>query len=1056
AARLRHPNIVPIHDVGIEDGRHFLTMDFIEGEDLHAALPKLSPRRFLEVVREIARALQAAHEAGLVHRDVKPGNILLDASGRAYIADFGLAKDLRRVGKSQLTQTGAILGTPEYMSPEQAQGRLSAIGPGSDQWSLGVILYHSLAGRFPFPGETLDQILLAIATAEPERPSRVAARSDRRRPVHRDLETICLKCLEKDPARRFATAGELADDLDRFLDGEPIRARAIGRIERLARRARKHRWAVGLVLAALVPGIAFGGWALSQALAAEQARRADRMQGDRRARDEKERRARSEARAIAAEKGLEAGTARLQQDQNTQARAAALLESGRLELEKALVYLARSDATREELDRVVASGQEKIEGAIAADPGLAQAHYLLGRAWDLRDRQDRAEESWKRALELAPDLAAARYLLGKSQVYRALGLTLVPREERDTVPWREARVLAEEGLAEIDAALFRETAAFDPVAREVGLATCTYVKSDHDGARRIVTAALARFAGHGGEEELWLLLGLLESGEESIRALDRAIELRPNFTLAFACRGAARQVAGDADGAIEDCAAALRISPRDAGAFHHRGIARAAKGDHRAAIADFDASLNLAGWATTRYHRGLARQALGDLASAITDFDEVVRRGACSVAVYSQRALARKESGDWDGAIAGFDEVLKLTPRSAEAYRQRGLTRQAKGDLDGAIADYGAALKIDGNHAAAWKDRAGARYAKGDAPGGKADRVQATRLDRKAVAAILDRVLGRPLDAENFAATLAACAEALQVDPACARAYLGRASVRRQSGDPEGAIADCDRAILAERENPEGFHQRGLARWNQGDVDGANADLVKAAELRPKYAKVLEARGSARLDDGDFEGAVLDCSEALKIDPQNLLAYLYRGVARDRMGDLDGAIADFSAVLGLWPRHTLAWKNRALVRKKKGDLDGSVADYTQAVALGARDADALEGRGLVFQQRRDYDAAIADFDAALRLDPKRVSTLVQRGWTRNAKGDRKGALVDYDFVLNLDASHAVAWLLRGETRLTLGDRPGAQADFEQALKVAPEDWSLRKRAQDGLQATRGK
>ena len=233
-ARLRHPGVVPVHDVGTWEGRNYFTMGYIQGQNLETARLKLPLRRFLEVLHEVACALHAAHLSGVVHRDVKPANILLDGAGKAFVTDFGLVKEIRR-GGPRLTVSGVVMGTPHYMSPEQAEGRSGAISPRSDVWSLGVMLYEHLAGRPPFEGAGLFEILEAIGKKDPDPPSRVAARRRGGPPVHRDIETICMKCIEKRPSRRFASAREVAEDLRRFLDGEPIRARPPGAVERARR-----------------------------------------------------------------------------------------------------------------------------------------------------------------------------------------------------------------------------------------------------------------------------------------------------------------------------------------------------------------------------------------------------------------------------------------------------------------------------------------------------------------------------------------------------------------------------------------------------------------------------------------------------------------------------------------------------------------------------------------------------------------------------------------------------------------------------------------------------
>jgi serine/threonine-protein kinase len=221
-ASLRHANIVQVHDVGDHEGRPYFTMEFVEGGSLAQALAGTPQpaRQAAALLDTLAQAVQVAHQGGIVHRDLKPANILLTADGTPKITDFGLARRLEN--GAGLSQSGATLGTPSYMAPEQARGQRHAIGPAVDVYALGAVLYELLTGRPPFRGETPTETVLQVISQEPVPPSRLNAK------VPHDLETICLKCLEKDPQRRYATAAALAEDLERFGQGKPIAARPAG------------------------------------------------------------------------------------------------------------------------------------------------------------------------------------------------------------------------------------------------------------------------------------------------------------------------------------------------------------------------------------------------------------------------------------------------------------------------------------------------------------------------------------------------------------------------------------------------------------------------------------------------------------------------------------------------------------------------------------------------------------------------------------------------------------------------------------------------------------
>jgi tetratricopeptide (TPR) repeat protein len=371
-ARLgRHPRIVQIHEAGSDGGRLWFAMDFVAGRSLAERLRAegpLAPREAAAVVADVAGALAAAHAAGVLHRDVKPHNILLDGAGSGYLGDFGLAKD---VGQTRgLTLSGDLFGTPAYMSPEVATGGPRRATAASDVWSLGATLYEALAGRQPFEAPSMAELMRRISEDEPAQPSRV------RPGVHPDLDVIVGKAMRKAPGDRYASAAVLEADLRRWLAGEAIVARPPGPGERLAAWASRRRGfvaggAISVLLAACAAG--FAGWK-------QIAQARDR---DRREHAAAEVRARTDARRRAAEELL--------------ARAQAENDHGR--------FGAR--------DAAIAGALRELDCALADHPGDAESHYVRGRALRAAGRDAEALAALEHAVRLRPNHGLALFEHGR-------------------------------------------------------------------------------------------------------------------------------------------------------------------------------------------------------------------------------------------------------------------------------------------------------------------------------------------------------------------------------------------------------------------------------------------------------------------------------------------------------------------------------------------------------------------------------------------------------------------------------------------------------------------
>ncbi len=392
AAGLQHPNIVSIHEVGQHEGFHYFSMDYVEGRDLSAILREnlLPAKQAATYVRQMAEAIHYAHQQGTLHRDLKPSNILIDSHDQVRITDFGLA--MRVEGNSDLTRTGQIVGTPSYMPPEQAQGQRSLIGPGSDVYSLGAVLYECLTGRAPFRADSVMKTIEQVIHVEAASPRLLNPG------IARDLETICLKCLQKEPHRRYGTAQLLADDLQRFLQGQPILARPLGSVEKIWRKCRQNPMVTALIATVAVCLIA--GTSVSSYFAIE---------ANVRAKSETQHRQTAERERGVAELQKGRAVAAQQQSANSLKDALAAVEQMLTRVaQERLANIPQMEPVRKELMEDALKFYQKFLRENDNDPLIrretASAHRRLADIYRRLGRNIEAEESYRKAFEMFEEL----------------------------------------------------------------------------------------------------------------------------------------------------------------------------------------------------------------------------------------------------------------------------------------------------------------------------------------------------------------------------------------------------------------------------------------------------------------------------------------------------------------------------------------------------------------------------------------------------------------------------------------------------------------------------
>jgi tetratricopeptide (TPR) repeat protein len=725
AGTLRHPNLVTVHDAGDWQGCAYMVMEFIEGEPL---APSATPED-LAILRDAASAMGAAHRRGVVHRDLKPANILVDASRVPHVVDFGLARE----GEGSLTRTGAIIGTPLYMAPEQVEGR-SDITPRTDVYALGCILYESLTGRPPHLGRTVPEVYSNLLQRDAVPPRRLNPN------VAPALETICLKAIERDAALRYAHAGELAEDLDRHLRGEAVRARPAPIAVRARRAFRRH----AVVAAAAVVVLASGAYGYRRAAAA----RACEAACDEAVRHEEAGRPLEARAAYGRAQGIDPSNARAREGLSRLAvrreEALKLIESARTALEKAQHLLYDASATPAEIAEWIDRAQPLVDKAVADAPDAALPHFVAGWAQALRGRDDRAEASWRQSLAADPNFAQAHLQLGKLYGRRAYLATLGTVLETRDAHARESQRHSEPGRRHVEAAMGAAAGVLDEM--EVVLADCIVAMSrvEVDEMERRALNALAQYRARRGVEELVWVAAVSTTGQRRLDGLSEALRIRPHYPLALLCRAAMHRERGDGEAALADVDHALALHPSLVAARWERAMICWKSRRLDAADADFEECAR-AGWrpAESKVNQARVRTDAGRRDAAYTALEEAIGFDARCMLAYFNRANLRREDGDLAASIADLDRAIEIDPSHAPAWNNRGVARLALRDAAPALADFREAARLDPAHAMAWRNIGSILASQDDLKGALDAYDCAVAADAKYARALYERAMVR-------------------------------------------------------------------------------------------------------------------------------------------------------------------------------------------------------------------------------------------------------------------------------------------------------------------------
>ena len=904
-ARLRHPNILQIYDIGEAGGLPFVALELLEGGTLGSRLAGAPQpaRQAAELAMLLARAVHVAHQAGIVHRDLKPSNVLYAFDGVPKITDFGLAK--RIDSDDGHTESGQIMGSPSYMAPEQAKGHSRNVGPAADVYALGAILYEMLTGRPPFKGETPIETMRQVVDDDPVAPSRLVPR------VPRDLETISLKCLHKDPARRYPSAEALADDLYRYLHGQVIQARRTPLWERAAKWSRRNK----LTAASLVLG-------------------------------------------IAAFVGLILGSFAYQRHLRLEELAKSIWSLDQENAGGPLIESARDAISREDLNEAkfdLGTLRERIQ----KEPRLRGLRARLDNALSLVD--GKLNELAARESRLAGErgrrdrLQEFRELVEQSRFHEIQlnGLDLASNQDLTRRTARAALALYAAPGSRDSWALDAQPASLSaPEQAEVAdgcygllLSLAEAEPTPDDGLRRLDQAARLRPGTMAIHLRRAACLTRAGRAAEAKREQDAADRTKPATAFDHFLVGQERYKRGDLSAATSAFSAALEIEPGQFWAQCLRSVCCLQLDQFTEAKTGFTACLQreprpawlflLRGFSSYQLavraraliaklpseEQALRAEAELQLDAASADYRRAFalldpQAGAdLRYPLLVNQGLLKLEHKEFGPAEVDLNAAIRLDRSRPEAFPWLAQVYLKQGKPDQAFDQLSRAIALRPAWALLYRQRANVQLARKDPTGAE----RASALGDLEQAILLEQPNSRELASDHAkrarlltidhreADALAACDSAIKIAPDFEDAHRVRLDLllrMKQFADVDPKqFADVDRSCsaLIARGKPSAviYELRALARAELKDFPGAIDDLTFAIALRPEQATLLSQRGWLYIVADAPPLALHDFEAAIRLDPSGADAYNGRGSARLRFLEHREAVADAKKALTL-------------------------------------------------------------------------------------------------------------------------------------------------------------